>query len=443
MHVQAPASRSGSTQHCHCKWQTTALQVAIVFGRLAIAGHYGKLPRYGVKACGAVAASAIAIVILDSLLAKFGRRDGYTFGERIFRTAVLQEAVASGGLEGALIAGYRKISGYQGGFNVDRALRARDAMRQIGALFIAVNVQGTQDALDVMMLNPGNFEKKVREVGAAWVKKGDCFIIVPPANETLAWNAFKQAIAKFKWRETERGEIVTCDDASLIPDKDNLFLHPSMLPLEMTVRTVGFYLGCKQHVYVFNPSGVGRSTGVASEGRHYEDMITVYNTVKGLFPPENIWITASCGEGPLAAYLKKVMHENGVNLVLESSFSDLRRNFVLPEGWIVSQYAHSYWSGLSSKLERQKRLETGYSIARLVQGLKPSPKGKILVISVTNDQRLRADVAEELVAIARSVNREVFDLRFRGEGANPHSARYFLDASARRKALSFIFSVQE
>jgi hypothetical protein len=301
-----------------------------------------------------------------------------------------------------------------------------------------VKLQGPSRELEILEFDSRAFEKTVISAGGRWEKRERQFVIVPPEDrDSLAWRDFERGIEKFHWR-VEEGAIVTCDDADLITEPHRrLFLYASNSYAIINVRRAGFYLGSKQSVLIYTPSGCGRSTGSASEGQHYEDCLAIYKArVEGNYEPQFVWLTASCGNCPMVVHLKSRLSELPLNLILESSFVDLQKDFIDPQGYIVKKFAAAHWEALSSPIASQRVGETRYNLERMLSQC--SLAGKVVIVSVANDQRLKGDVAASMERIFKRACGQVLHVKFHAQGANPHSERYFFYPSARRQIFEFI-----
>ena len=195
----------------------------------------------------------------------------------------------------------------------------------------------------------------------------------------------------------------------------------------MLPRRVGFYLGCKQDVCFFMiREGHGEALGWLQKL-----VITMISggicTILAGYHPRRIWVSSACGGSGPSAYLKSQVHETGVNFIYENGFSDLRQDYVEPQGWFVTKFANHFWNGLASKDidERDKPPETGFNVYEMWKNLKMTDIGKVLIVNATNDQRLPPEVAQRNVAHAKKVNSYVHHIQFTSTTKDPHFDRYF------------------
>ena len=272
---------------------------------------------------------------------------------------------------------------------------------------------------------------------------------------TEEWKAFEQDLLKLRWKKRQvsinahetREVIVTCENAEKIQEKDwyqNVFMHANSASVSfvMLPRRVGFYLGCKQDVCFYDPRGTWRSSGVASEAGYYNDIRAVFERFLVGYDPRRIWVTSACGGSGPSAYLKSQLHETGVNFIYENGFSDLRQDYVEPQGWFVDKFANHFWNGLASKDidERDKPPETGFNVYEMWKNLKMTDIGKVLIVNATNDQRLPPEVAQRNVAHAKKVNSYVHHIQFTSTTKDPHFDRYFNYPGSRSEVLAHIFA---
>lgn len=358
-------------------------------------------------------------------------------GNRIFRTAVLREAVRRDGyLENGIITVYRRCNSFAD-FSPRRAEATYEALQLINIRPTYLPLHEPSRELEILELDAGAFEETVGRAGGRWEKRGGELVIVPPRNqESPDWRNFERGVQKFYWPKRD-GVIVTSDNDLIADENRRLFVYPSNPHAIVNMRRAGFYLGCKQSVLIFSPSGSGRSTGYASEGQHYADSVAIYRErIEGRFEPQNVWLTAYCGTCPMMVHLKSRLSELPINLLLESGFVDLQQDFIDPQGYIVKKFAAAHWEALSTPIASQRVFETRYNLERMISDRRLA--GKVVIMTVANDQRLKASVGDKMERIFRKTCDQVLHVKFRAEGADPHGASYFSYPGSRVELLEFI-----
>lgn len=389
----------------------------------------------------------------------------YSFGERLLRCAVFQIGVAKGLIERILMwvcSAIAQCTLFPMLFENKRAEEGLRSYQNLGAEVEFLKPKDGMASIHTMLLRSDVLEQKIESFSAKWVKisptgnnTSPCLLaIIPPENPSQQWHTFEKDLSKLKWPKrdiTYNGKvvraIVTCEDAYSIKESDyhkNLFMNANSASVSFIMLGVraGFYLGCKQSIRFHDPRGTWKSSGIASEAGYYNDIMRVYEKARETHAANNIWVTSTCGGGPIAAYLKSKVHESGTNFVFENSYSDLYEDFVDPQDCITRSLAHRFKDGLKSRdiAPEHKPEETGFSVVKMWKDLRMSDIGKVMVVTVTNDQRLAPKVAERNIAMARRVNKITYHLSAKAEGPDPHSYRWERDRSAISQGLPFLFS---
>lgn len=385
----------------------------------------------------------------------------YSLCERILRTAVFQIGVFGGFLERFLIRIYKIFSAcaFRSFFNPKQAENALTALVTLGAIVSFVAPKDGKARLQMMSMRSDVLEQKLKAFGARWEKmphkNRSILAVIPPLVQSKEWLAFEKDLLTLKWKKEKvklpdssvREVIVTCENADAVPDSEwhrNLFIHTNSAGVSfiMLKRRVGFYLGCKQNLCFYDPRGTWKSSGIASEAGYYNDIEAVYNKAKTGFDPQKIWLSGTCGGVGATAYLKAKLHATGVNLVLESSSPNLKRDWIDTQSWLVRKFANRYQTALYSRdiPAGLKPKETGFNLEELWKDLRLSDIGKVMVVTVSNDQLLSPQVAKSNIELARRVNRNVFALNFKSPSkTDPHTDFYFKYPIPTSQALSFIF----
>ncbi|MCE5318125.1 MAG: hypothetical protein LLG04_12300 [Parachlamydia sp.] len=383
----------------------------------------------------------------------------YSFCEKILRTCVLQMGVYKGRLERLLTRIYEIFNQrtcYPQLFDPRQAERALAALKNLGAEVQFVTPKDGRARLQMLVMRPEALENRLQQVGARWEKVAHRLAILPPSINTPQWRALEKDLLTLKWKKetislsdgSRREMIVTCEHADRVPESEhnrNLFLHNNSAGVSfiMLKRRIGFILGCRQTICLFDPRGTWKSSGIASEGGYYNDIEAVYDKARAGFDPRKIWISGSCGGMSAAAHLKAKLHGTGVNLALENGSVNVKRDWVDPKSCLIRRFATRYWSGLSSRdiPASLKPKETGFNIEELWKNLGMSDIGKVMLVSVSNDQRLSSHVAKHNHQLAQKVSRHVQQLFFKSPSkGDPHTDFYFKYPKAAAQALDFFFT---
>lgn len=390
----------------------------------------------------------------------------YSICERVLRTAVFQYGVINSSFEKSLIWIYKAFADRTFSPNVFDPEKAKKTLRifeSLGAIIESVVPKDGQATIQMMHFRANDLEEKIEAHGATWErltiiennKEKEIFAIKPPQATTSEWQAFEEKLTHLKWKRRSveiksKGAaevIVTCEDAAKVPDADchrKLYLHvnPPDISFNMQTRRAGFYLGHKQNICFYNSRGTSLSNGISSEAGFYNDAMKTYEMIKDSYLPEDIWVTSACGGVAAAAYLKSQLHTTGVNFIFESGYSDLKKDWVDPQGLFASKFAYRYWTALASRDIPSEHIpiETGFNIAALWQDLQMTDLGKVIVIPVANDQRLSPEADQRLLQLVQKVNKHVRHVIFSSaDKHNPHSDSFYNYVDPSNQVLSYIF----
>jgi hypothetical protein len=401
----------------------------------------------------------------------FYSHSSYSIGERVLRTTVFQIGVAKGVIERILMWFYFAFvqrTCFPEAFNLERAEKSLNSLINLGGQIEFIEPKDRKAKIQVMHLQSADLEAKLHALGASWekimiIEEGESksvLVIIPPQELTEEWHLFEKDLLRLKWnkrnitiKESEETQevIVTCENAESIGEEDwhrNLFLHVNSASVSfvMLTRRIGFYLGCKQNICFYDPRGTWKSSGIPSEAGYYNDVSAVFEKRKGKYEPENIWVSSACAGSGANGYLKSLTHGTGVNFMFENGYSNFKRDFVDEESWIVKTFAECFWDGLASKdiAPQDKPRETSFNLFELWEDLELTDIGKVMIVSVTNDQRLSPGVARRNVELAHRINQNVRHISFESElKEDPHFDRYFNYSDARAQVLAFIFDQQQ
>lgn len=384
----------------------------------------------------------------------------YSFCEKIVRTCVLQMGVYKGFVERLLTRIYEMFNQrtcFPKLFQAKQAEKALAALVNLGAEVQFVTPKDGRACLQMITMRPEALENKLNRAGARWEKVSPSQLaIVPPAASSPEWRALERDLLTLKWKKqvvalcdgARKEVIVTCEHADRVPESAygrNLFLHTNSAGVSfiMLKRRIGFFLGCRQAISLYDPRGTWKSSGIASEGGYYNDIETVYDKAKIGFEPQKIWISGTCGGMSAAAHLKARLQGTGVNLVLENGSVNVKRDWVDPKPWLIRRFATHYWKGLASRdiPAALKPRETGFNIEELWKNVGMSDIGKVMLVSVANDQRLSSQVAQRNLHLASRVSRNVRQLFFKSASkGDPHTDFYFKHSDPAAQALEYFFS---
>ncbi|MDR3624101.1 MAG: hypothetical protein P4L16_03050 [Chlamydiales bacterium] len=372
---------------------------------------------------------------------------GNSLGERFLRTAFFQHGVENAGwFEKMLITIYSVFSQLTlcpKLFDRERAERGLHSFVNLGAKAQFVVPSDRQASVHMMSLKAKDIKDRIERAGGLWQKikiqdadgqERSILAILPPENCNTNWCALEDDLRRL-WKKKnvvvdgiEREVIVTCEFADVLKEDDyhsKLFLHSNSAGVVsmMLTKRAAFYLGCMQDICFFDPRGVWKSRGIASEGGYYNDIKAVYDEISEQYNPENIWVTSACGGCPSAASLKTRVSRR-VNFIFESAFTklaDFRPGRF--DRWCLRRYQKGV---LSQDIEDAKKpKETSFGMEQLWEEHGFSDLGKVIVVSPVNDDRLDPHVSQKVEDLVRRVNEHVLVVGFESEAKSTHGDRYF------------------
>lgn len=385
----------------------------------------------------------------------FSLNNRYSTPERLFRVALFQRGVQNAGcLEDVLVTDVYCA----GALDPVKIQQHQESLTALGAQFKTWKTEDGQADISAMDLNPQTFANKIHQAGGQWerrqIRDKTCFVIEPPpqGQRNADWRKLELAMTHFHWKR-EGDLYITCEHADLIPEHQEglkCFVNvnsPGATYLMLT-RKMGYYLGMKQNICFYDQRGQGESTGIASEAGYQNDLMCVIREInKGHGQPLSFWINGTCGSCPTVGYALKKSHDlephdiQGLNVILESGFGDLRRDFVEPQNLLAEGIALRAWRGLSATDFRHENQETGFSLEKHWEGLGQEP-GKVIVVTVTNDDVLKPEVGHANFALAKKVSQQATHVEFRAAARpdrNKHTASYTEDRQATRQVIAAIF----
>jgi hypothetical protein len=334
----------------------------------------------------------------------------------------------------------------------DPALAQRSVERfvSLGAKISFVVPRDGRGAVQMMTFQAGHLEQKIQALGGSWERRHlqgrEVFAIVPPQNAGDEWLEFKEKLNHFHWRE-EEGLIVTCDCADAIPAESAtqcfLYAHSTSCSFASDWKRAGFYLGAKQDLCFFDNGNTWKNSGrPPSEESFYLEIEAVYNKIKSAYPIDRLWVGGSCGGAPVAAYLKRLLHDQGVNFFVEQSFSDLD-DFVKP---ISPFFASRVKGSLSdpSLLEGNESRPPAcqFGAAKLWENLQRYDvpgKGKFIFVQVRGDEDIDESSYARYLALARRVNANVTHLLYSSTARWRHADDFYRYDAPRREFMQAVF----
>lgn len=399
----------------------------------------------------------------------------YNFLERIFRTNVFRFAVyQNGALEKFLVRFYKTCSQSKPCpemFNPERAVKSLEIFRELGGKECFAIPRDKNAHIHMLVSTARDLETKIQSFGGLWEKrmiregngKKTILAIIPPDRHHSSWRTFEnEYLLKMGWEKKVvayldgkvQEVIITCDDADLIDPAQYykhsfLYTHSTSGPFIRDRKRAGLYLGMKQDICFYDNRGIWKSTGIPSERAFYLDIEAVYEKLQSIhhYDVKNLWLVGYCGGGPVAAYLKKKLHYEGVNFVEEQSFTDLQRDFIsgLPfPARVFASFTRKgmYSRDLSANLPNMP-LETGFNVEKQWSDLKKytGPAGNVVLIHAANDPRLSKAAKECYEVLAKKVNRSVSRISFISpKGTDPHSDDFFKYPEAKRQFTNLVFA---
>lgn len=391
--------------------------------------------------------------------------------ENIMRAGIFQLAVRNHGLMERLFNHiFDPDNDHKGfckkGYDPVRGQFALEAFKVLGAEEYDIAVKGST-TVNAYHFRSERLREIIVNLGGEWEKieieeeEGNKTIvaIIPPSESSKDWEAFVEATKKMKWemREVtidgeEKQVIVTCEHGDLIPDdaSRSIIFHTNFQSnaLCMNGRRIGSLLGTGVFDFVGHDNpGIGHSTSERpSEGENNLALKKVYTCIikKYDFPVENTWFSGACGgifpPAALKADPQLKLHEQGVNCIFERSVYNLREQW--PLNRLVKLFIDTFWYSLADNHPSSTQpKETGYDVEKSWENLEESSKGKTIIVSIENDQRVSREVTADFVELASCINEKTFDISYTSLNTkNPHFTEYHSYEAPSRQVLKAIFS---
>jgi hypothetical protein len=303
----------------------------------------------------------------------------------------------------------------------------------------------------MMTFQAQKLEKKIQTLGGSWerldIDGRQVFAIIPPKQENAQWCKFKEKLAHFHWEEKE-GKLITCDCANAIPlnaaTQCFLYVHSTSSCFASDWKRAGFYIGAKQDLVFFDNGNTWKNSGrPPSEESFYLEIEAVYNEIKDQYPIDRLWVGGHCGGAPVAAYLKRLHHHEGINFFVEQSFFDLD-DFVKP----ISPFFAPRVKGSLSDEAFPKNMDhcppsCQFGAAKLWESLsryEDSKKGKFIFIQVKDDEHISQQAYQNYLDLAHKINGKVKHLLYVSNRNWHHADNFFHYQMPRQEFIEAIFN---
>lgn len=336
-------------------------------------------------------------------------------------------------------------------FDTKIAQKSLDRFIDLGARVQFTTPRDQKGQIQMMTFCSEELERKIKNLGGSWERKilnnREVLAIIPPQDINQAWVDFKEKLSHFNWKE-EEGMLITCDCSSVIPidapKKCFLYAHSTSSSFISDWKRAGLYIGMKQDLCFFDNGNTWKNKGrPPSEESFYLEIEAVHEKIKDHYQPENLWVGGSCGGAPVAAYLKRKLHDQGVNFFAEQSFPDLD-DFVKP---ISSFFAPFVKGSLSSKdlpeQMKDKPPSCQFGAKKLWDNLslydKPSG-GKIIIVQVEEDEHINKAAYTRYIDLAKNVNKTVNHILYKSDISWHHSDEFFRYQNPRRDFTQAVFN---
>lgn len=362
-----------------------------------------------------------------------------TYGKKILRLCVFQHPENGGQFELCIMRIYKFLAQRicSTGYDPKRAERGWNVLEQLGAKTSFIPVEN--HSINAVEWDPNVLEEKINNLGGVWERfalDGQTVLAIrPPENPSEEWQTLESNLRKF-WPKQD-GLIITCASAEEVTDDEKLFIQVNSASTSyiMLREKMALFVGCKKKYVSFDPPGTGlsKNTGIATEGAYYATIKAVYEKFAQPYFPEDVWVGGACLGCASAAYLRSQIPD--INLILENGFVNLKEDMVKREGSFVYWFSSRFWDCLF----RGTKEESEFNIVKTWESVSHSSLGKIVVVSVENDQHVSREVTQKLIAEAEKINKKVFDEHYFFEGENPHFSRFEKQPLSCKNVLHYIF----
>ncbi len=400
----------------------------------------------------------VAVKIKNVVAAFFSRQAAWVIRIGLFGLAVFDE----GAVTRMALRHFGQIT-----FNPSRANRSIQRLQEVGGLRHTVDAIDGLAKLDCMLLRFSALEETVRQHGGVIQRKlidgsEHMIDVIRPMDSTSPtpeWQKYcDNVLGKMGWprKNIEINRVKTevailrryrSEDALDEPIKPGCFLRcdsPGMAYV-FDRKYIGRHLALGQDVCMFDPRGVFYSTGTPTEGGRYLDTESIYQklTQEWGYAPESIWATGFCGGGALAAIVKVQHHDEGVNLIVENTINNLVRSAEW-SGRFMNLCAklglHHIKSTDPETIAEMKRLGIKEDYLDTVEKLQRlrGKKGRVIVISTSNDRTVPPEAASDIMREATKVSEATHLVHHGKEGTNAHLDRPLEDPAVWRRYVKLI-----
>ncbi len=305
--------------------------------------------------------------------------------------------------------------------------------------------------IQMMTFRAQDLEQKIQALGGSWeqilLNGRVVYAISPPQNRSREWANLQEQLSHFHWRE-EEGKLITCDSADMIPEHAPtqcfLFAHSTSSSFASDWQRAGYYIGAKQDLCFFDNGNTWRNTErPISEESFYLEIEAVYNNISSRYAPEDFWVGGSCGGAPVAAYLKRRLHNQGVNFFVEQSFPDLD-DFVKPiSSWFAPLIKGSLGSRDLSEQMEDRPPACQFGAAKLWEGLpryEGAQGGKVILVQVREDEHISEAAYARYLRLAERVSSHVSHILYTSTAHWRHADDFFRYEAPRRNFLQAVFA---
>lgn len=336
------------------------------------------------------------------------------------------------------------------GFDAQRAEKSLERFIALGATNHFITPKDGLGKIQMMQLKAEDLEDRIHALGGKW-EKTTCdtqhvFAIIPPKRPSASWHEFKEMLSHFHWKE-ENGMIITsktclADTDQALP-KCFLYTHTTSSCFTSDWKRAGFYLGAKQDICFFDNGNIWKNTNrPVTEESFYLEIEAVYDQIKDQYRAQDLWLCASCGGGPVAAHLKRKLHNKGVNFVLEQGFINLE-DFSQPFQSFITPRLKGI---LNAKNPSDHDLVHHFSIESLWSSL---PKysglneGKVINVYVKHDEFIKEDDSLKFFNLAKRVNQSVYQIVFESNKKCRHMDDFFFYQKPAQRFWELVFEKPE
>lgn len=326
------------------------------------------------------------------------------------------------------------------------AERSVDRFVALGAHVQFVTPSDKRGKIQMMTFRAQDLERKIEALGGKWERQSQDtktrFVIVPPQIQSEQWNALKEQISHFRWKE-EGGVIITNEHAEAIPENAQprcfLYAHSTSGSFASDWKRAGFYIGAKQDLCFFDNGNTWKNSGrTPSEEGFYLEIDAVYEAIQDQYSLDCLWVGGSCGGAPVAAYLKRRLHTQGVNFFVEQSFPDLD-DFVKPISPFFAPRIKGCLSDPTFPQEIPPPPTSQFGPAKLWKDLPQDTQGKFILVQVKDDEHIDPQAYERYLALANRVNTKVTHLLYSSAVPWRHADDFFRYQDPSKKFLEAVF----